>query len=285
MFSKTSALTGLIAVAVALYILGSTAADAAPKPKEIEATELDCAKPCVDSDEIEDGTIMPEDLGFDPDTTLDQEGVEDLGFVTGDHTPDSSGAVADLQAQIDVLLGIVAGLGDFMIDDLLFLASGGRFVFVSSTAEDGDFGGVAQADAICNDLAGSALLPGTYKAWLADSGAASGPAGTFFQNPGPYALPDFSVVADNWGDVVDGSLDHAIDMSEAGGAPGALEVWTNVGGDGVGTLLDIASCEGWSVSGVTSSGVFGLTTEVSAEWTLRGFGQCNIPRAFYCFGQ
>ncbi len=114
--TKRSALTAT-AIAAALYLLSSTAAYAAPK-------KLDCKQPCVDSfeivdgtvgsadigtgavgsDEIENGSIMPEDLGFDPDTTLDQAGVEALGFVTGDHTNDTTLDQAGVEA-----LGFVPG--------------------------------------------------------------------------------------------------------------------------------------------------------------------------------
>jgi hypothetical protein len=41
-------------------------------------------------------------------------------------------------------------------------------VFVTSTVHDGNLGGLAGADAICNSLASDAGLPGTYKAWLSD---------------------------------------------------------------------------------------------------------------------
>jgi len=41
-----------------------------------------------------------------------------------------------------------------------------NFVFATSTSYPADFGGLAGADAICNQHAGDAGLPGTYVAWL-----------------------------------------------------------------------------------------------------------------------
>ena len=59
-------------------------------------------------------------------------------------------------------------------------------VFVSSQRYQGDMGGVGGvrgADRACNDLAQTAGLPGTYKAWLSDTNHA--PVTTFVRNPGP----------------------------------------------------------------------------------------------------
>lgn len=52
----------------------------------------------------------------------------------------------------------------------------------------------------------------------------------FTQNPGPYVLVNGTRVADNWADLTDGTLDHAIDRTEANLplADGAeARVWTN----------------------------------------------------------
>lgn len=66
-------------------------------------------------------------------------------------------------------------------------------------------------------MAFAAGLPGEYKAWLADTTAASAPDQTFFRAPGGYRLVDGTVVADDWFDLTDGTLQHAISKDEFGG--------------------------------------------------------------------
>jgi len=44
-----------------------------------------------------------------------------------------------------------------------------KFAFVTTWEGDGNIGGLAAADAICQTEAEDAELPGTYKAWLSDS--------------------------------------------------------------------------------------------------------------------
>ena len=81
-----------------------------------------------------------------------------------------------------------------------------RFVFATSKLYKGDqLGGLAGADAHCQDLAAQAGLPGVYMAWLSDGDA--GPAHRFRKSAQPYILPPgekgvASVVAQGWLDLV-----------------------------------------------------------------------------------
>ena len=54
-----------------------------------------------------------------------------------------------------------------------------RLVFITSTLHDGNLGGVAGADQICNELASDAGLPGTYMAWLSSSQPGENPLRAF----------------------------------------------------------------------------------------------------------
>jgi hypothetical protein len=196
----------------------------------------------------------------------------------GDQMLQGDGDCVDLQAQID---------------DLLFLASGRRFVFVTSTAVDGDLGGVAQADALCNSLAGSAGLPGTYKAWLA-SELTPDPAASFHQFPGTYILPDFTVVAVGWADLIDGTLDAPINVDENGVGDISSYVWTNVWDDG--TILPFYtppfSCDDWTSASPDAQGIVGWSDTTSWAWThSNNPDACNEGACcdglfrLYCFGQ
>ena len=95
-------------------------------------------------------------------------------------------------------------------------------------------------------------------AWLDDSTAASVPAATFFQNPGPYVLPDMTKVADDWADLIDASLDLPINVTELGAIPiaGAGDVWTNVRTDGLPNGINplLHTCSEWTSASEANSG-------------------------------
>ena len=91
-------------------------------------------------------------------------------------------------------------------------------VFVTSTSYDGNLGGLAGADAKCQDQADAAGLTGTFKAWLSD--AKGSPSTRFTRSAGaPYVLVDGTVIADNYAGLTSGSLEHPINQTETGGAP------------------------------------------------------------------
>ncbi len=174
------------------------------------------------------------------------------------------------------------------VTDLLFFASGGRFVFVSSSTHQGNFGGVAEADIICNDLAATAGLPGLYKAWLADSDAGSAPASTFFQAPGPYKLPDGTQVANDWADLTNGTLINAINVDENGSGGISSLVWTNVNSDGtITTPTSDGHCDGWTLTGPVfiDAGAVGGSEFNNANWTQGANAGCDESLRLYCFGQ
>src|SRR4051794_29230703 len=61
-------------------------------------------------------------------------------------------------------------------------------VFLYTTLLSGDFGGLANADGICQVAADDAGLGGTYKAWLSDNTAS--PSTRFTRAAQPYVLPN-----------------------------------------------------------------------------------------------
>jgi hypothetical protein len=135
-------------------------------------------------------------------------------------------------------------------------------VFVTSTGYSGNLGGVSGADAKCAARASAAGLAGTYKAWIADSTDASAPAVRFTQASIPYRrVGDLTVVADDWTDLTDGSLDADIDRDEFGNVlttfhinlNGAqvTQVRTNVKTDG--TRKGTNHCSNWTSSGFSGS--------------------------------
>jgi hypothetical protein len=194
----------------------------------------------------------------------------------------------------------------------------GKLVFVSSETFDGNFGGGQrvlghlQADPQCQRLAAAAGLSGSFKAWISgrvSTGAGPLPHGVrdrFTQSSDPYRLVGGAQVADDWADLTDGSLDHAIDHDEHGN-PVSQEarVWTNTTNDGrawdngrqcaPGISSDTPGLWTWSCGAPSwtagdchfQSGKYGLATATSGAWTGTADSNVACDQHFhlYCFQQ
>jgi hypothetical protein len=170
-------------------------------------------------------------------------------------------------------------------------------VFVTSNAYSGDLGGLAGADAICQDLASKALLDGTYKAWLSSTTttAASRLTHVFVQ----YVLVNGVEVANGWNGLTSGTLLAPIDVNEKGGpAPTqsnfcgestASPVWTSTATNGSLGTTQGATCNEWM--GVTGGAVLGFADRTDSGWTEGCASQgatstiCTGNAALYCIEQ
>jgi len=164
--------------------------------------------------------------------------------------------------------------------------------FASSGTYTGNLGGLVGADAICNQLAGEAGLPGTYMAWLSDRSVGGSPAQRFAtRSSGPYQLVNGTRVVANWNDLVDGTLAHAIDLDENGNPADSdpdEAVWTattSAGGhSGWGNPLD--DCDGWTIGTSDGEGMIGLYFQTDGRWTnVGGVQTCEKRNLIYCFQQ
>ena len=165
-------------------------------------------------------------------------------------------------------------------DSLFAFLDETRRVFVTSTQQAGNLGGIAGADAICTAAAASAGLPGQpYRAWLGDGSA--DPASRFPQDVGPYELLDGTRIADDWTDLTDGTLDAPIDRDESDTlVTSGLTAWTGVAADGS-SLPD--RCSGWTSSSGAQVGQLGQLDQTGAAWTADGTAACSTPQRLYCF--
>jgi hypothetical protein len=161
-------------------------------------------------------------------------------------------------------------------------------VFVTSSEQNGALGGLAGADAICQDLAespGSQAPPGTYLAWLSDD--TDSPSSRFMRSPGPYVLVNAAAtrIAANWAALTDGTLDAPIDVTEDGARLDGREVvWTNTDADGKVAPKNL-HCVNWTDGSNVPVGATGETERRNSLWTNTGQGGCNNQLRLYCFQQ
>jgi hypothetical protein len=159
------------------------------------------------------------------------------------------------------------------------VATPGKRVFITSTMQNGGFGGTSGADTFCADRATAAGLAGTFKAWLSVTG--DGPATRFTHATVPYGLVDGTLIANDWTDLTNGSLAHAINRDESGLLVTA-DVWTGTGTAGAPTALN---CNNFLNATGSVFGVCGTSTVVNSSWTQASTPACNTPLHLYCFEQ
>lgn len=193
---------------------------------------------------------------------------------------------------------------------------GGATVFVSSATYDGNFGsgqitlGHLGADARCQELADAAGLAGTYKAWISgrvdtgDDTLDQGVVDRFTQSALPYRLVNGTQVADDWADLTDGTLDHAINLTEAGNpVDDSARAWTNTTAGGTAWDNSTTCAQGSSAGQIASwscgspswspgdcqfqSGKYGLASSTTSSWTGTGSSNnsCSSSYHLYCVQQ
>ncbi len=158
-------------------------------------------------------------------------------------------------------------------------------VFVTSMTFKGNLGGLAGADAKCQDAANAAMAGGTWMAWLSDG--MKGPATRFTtkDHPRPYVLTDGKAVASNWADLLSPPLVNNINKTEDGSMVGSPnDVWTNTNPDGTPTGSD-KLCSGWSSAMMMDKGNHGDRNQKDATWTAKGNVGCDTLLHLYCFEQ
>jgi len=152
-------------------------------------------------------------------------------------------------------------------------------VFVTSTKTSGNMGGVSGADSICAARAAAGGLDGQWLAWV--SAGAEPPAARFPHLDVPYERLDGVKIADNWDDLVDGTLDAPISVNELGGTSVDV-IWTNTATDG--TRADASNtCNGFTSSNGGISTFYGLNNQTNNRWTQDTRQGCNYTAPIYCF--
>jgi hypothetical protein len=110
--------------------------------------------------------------------------------------------------------------------------------------------------------------------------------GRFRQSGQPYQRVDGVTIAGNWADLISGSLDALLNVTESGVNLGDSQgaIWTNTGSNGtVGGFFGDHDCEAW-INNAMAIGSFGQGNSAT-DWTDVGFGQCSDTHRLYCFQQ
>ncbi|MEM7159013.1 MAG: DUF4215 domain-containing protein [Myxococcota bacterium] len=158
-----------------------------------------------------------------------------------------------------------------------------RIVFVTEDTFDGNMGGIAGADALCQDAATAVGLPGTFRAWLSDDTHSPDADWTRGQCDDSYVLTNGQSVAGDWNDLTDGNIDEPIRRTEAGNEVGGNQnVWTGTDTDGT---LDNPGrdCEEWSST--NADGRSGMAGQSDHDWTDDWTRYCGNFQRLYCFEQ
>jgi hypothetical protein len=156
-------------------------------------------------------------------------------------------------------------------------------VFVTSAKYTGALSGLTGGDAKCQALADAASLGGRWLAWLGDG--TNGPATRFVHSDAPYSLVGGNVIARNWPDLIDGTIEVPINHDERGAALPASDdmiVWTAVFHTG-GNPTPV-NCMGWTDAS-DSLVPTGLASATDTGWTVTAPYYCSEMHRVYCFEQ
>lgn len=152
-----------------------------------------------------------------------------------------------------------------------------KVVFVSSSVQNGDLGGLEGADQLCAERAASAGLAGNFRAWLSSPDQSA--EERLDHAAIPYARTDGTRVADDWDDLVDGQLRAPIDRDEDGTSADG-DAWTGTLASGDDADL---TCGGFAST--DDSGVCGSVAASDGSWTDAVRPPCSAALRIYCFEQ
>ena len=154
-----------------------------------------------------------------------------------------------------------------------------RRIFVTDSVQTANFGGLDGADALCASQASAAGLDGEFKAWL--STMASSVSDRLTHSSDPYVRVDGTPVANDWDDLVDGSILAPINL-DARGQLRDGDVWTGTLPNGL--PYTQGDCAGFT-NGADGIGLCGSTASTSGFWTASSTPDCSLDLRLYCIEQ
>ncbi len=179
-------------------------------------------------------------------------------------------AGADAGGDDDCVLGALCGVEDVNI------------AFLTSTVHVlGELGSAEAADAICNQRALEADLPGTYKAWLSTSAES---AASRIAPASGWVRPDRRPFARSMDDLLASRVIYPLELDENGARVSAplAERGVGTGTAADGSTAESQTCGDWmSTAGQAAAGYF---TRVARQWTTTLLADCDAASRLYCFG-
>lgn len=155
-------------------------------------------------------------------------------------------------------------------------------VFITSERYQGNINGLDGADQRCRMRAAIAGLPRseTYRAWLSSSMTSA--AERLIHSNGRYVLVNGIVVAQNWGALMSGSIEHPLNVDEYSQTQ-PLRAWTSTLASGE-AVPGADFCEDWTDVG-SSQGGTGLSGMTDETWSFFGNAPCDLELHLYCVEQ
>ncbi len=171
-------------------------------------------------------------------------------------------------------------------DDGGVVTPSSKRVFVTTAKVQGAFGGLETADTMCSQAASQGGLGGSWVAWLSTPNVNAVDRLTF---DGTYKLLDGTKIASSKAQLVSGSIDAPISITENKGpvTEGENWVWTGTTPNGQKSSYN---CSNWSTTSPITYGVVGNFGYANTKWTEQGspgFGfpayGCQTLGHIYCF--
>ena len=153
-------------------------------------------------------------------------------------------------------------------------------IFVTNTVQDANLGGIAGADELCAGQASDANLEGEFKAWL--STRTSSVSDRLTHSSGAYVLVNGTVVANDWDDLVDGSILAPINL-DANGEPRTGDVWTGTLATGASFSRD--DCAAFASDSSDEIALCGASASTTPTWTENITPACSVQLRLYCIEQ
>jgi len=166
-------------------------------------------------------------------------------------------------------------------------------VFITSTSFGANLGGLDGADRLCQSRADAVSLPGTYRAWLADTTGA--PESRFTRSINPYVLTNGTQIAVNYDAFASDIHEAPMAVTESGifidPAEGQFSAtaWSGAETDGTRFLSNtifIGHCQNWTSTDLDETGSLSVDAHRSDQyWSANQGSNCGQQRRLLCVEQ
>ncbi|MBI4141977.1 DUF4215 domain-containing protein [Candidatus Woesearchaeota archaeon] len=157
-------------------------------------------------------------------------------------------------------------------------------VFTTLQKYPANFGGLSEFDNKCVISAQAIGFSSNakWKAWISDS-TTEAKERVYNSLDYSYRRVDGKIVANNWADLIDSSLDNPMNLTETGTILTPFDSsWTGTLANGT---KDTSNCINWTTTSGSIYGRVGSVGSTQSPWTGGAAGSCNLTHHIYCFEQ